>query len=284
MRPTPAAFLRRFAQRVRHHPRLSRFEALWNLLRRPYRSALRVLARRNGLPVYIAGCGMRLHSDFAAQNWETVEAESYAAFRDGVAEGDVVFDIGAHIGTYSLVAAMRAGATGRIVAYEPLDQTRAYLRTHLEWNGVSDRTVVRDVCCSAAVGMAEFFYGPGAEGMNGLLPVSGFASKKVSVVTVDSEVRNLGLTPTVMKIDVEGAELDVLKGAEETLRSARPRLFISIHPEPLNTQGASEGIVLDWLTARGYACRVIARDHEVHVVALSIRDAADAAATDSLGS
>lgn len=271
MKPTPASTLRRFAQRIRHHSRLRRFEQLWNLLRRPYRSTLRALAGRHGLPVNIAGCCIRLHPDFAAQNWETVEAASYTAFRDGVREGDIVFDIGAHIGTYSLIAAVRIGATGRIVAYEPFDRTRAYLRTHLEWNGASDRALLRDVCCGAAAGVADFFYGPGAEGMNGLLPVSGFASTQVSVVTVDSEVINFGLAPTVMKIDVEGAEMDVLKGAEETLRSVRPRLFLSIHPEQLKAQGASESIILDWLAARGYACKVIARDYEVHVVALPIR-------------
>jgi FkbM family methyltransferase len=178
----------------------------------------------------------------------------------------VVFDIGAHIGTYTLLALNRVGTQGKVVAYEPHPPTRQFLLRHLAMNGCTSRAVVRDVCCGSREGTAPFYFLPDrTEGVSGLVPVNGFQRRDVAVSTVDLEVGVLGLRPDVLKIDVEGAEFDVLRGAEETLRTDRPTIFLSIHPQALAKLGHSEELVIDWLRARGYRCDVLARDHEVHV-------------------
>jgi hypothetical protein len=68
----------------------------------------------------------------------------------------------------------------------------------------------------------------------------------VPIVRVDDVVDRIGTAPDVMKIDVEGAELDVLRGAEAALRSKHPRVFLSVHSDELRRS------CLDFLSALGY--------------------------------
>ena len=263
------AGIRRVAQAVRHAPLLRSLSPLWGVLRGPYLAVIRRFGA-SGIPVRVGGTTMRLHPDFATQNWETVEFASYKAFGEMLREGDVVYDIGAHLGTYSLVALDRIGPNGRVVAYEPHEFTRRHLEQHLAWNGGTGRTSIRTQCCGREPGEATFFFAPErAEGMNGLVPVDGFSKRVVQVSTVDAEVAQLGLVPGVIKIDVEGAEWDVLKGAERTLAQFHPRLSLSLHPAALAKLGARPDDVLGWLEARGYRTEIIGRDHEIHVIAVA---------------
>jgi len=265
---TIASSLRRAAQSVRHHPGLHLLEPVWALLRRPYLATLQMLAGGSGVEVEIAGCQVRVSPEFATWPWETVEAVSYQAFKESVGPGMIVYDVGAHFGTYSIIALKRSGPEGRVVAYEPHQFTRRYLEQTLGWNDALDRTIIRDVCCGAAAGTADFYCVPGqAEGKNGLVPVEGFDKETVRVTTLDREVRELGLVPNIIKIDVEGAEWDVLRGAEQTLATYGPALLLSVHPDALSTLGIDVGDIEGWLAERNYDWKVIARDHEVHVVA-----------------
>lgn len=265
----PAAWLRRAAQRVRHAPGLRRRERFWASTRAPYRAILRVLAGRRGLPMAIGGHTIRLDSRVVNLNWETVEPEAYRAFAAQVRPGDVVYDVGAHFGTYSVIASRRAGPSSRVVAYEPCTLTREYLARHLAWNGVERQVTVRPLCCGALPGKARFFYRPGVpEGINGLVEADGLAETWVDVTTVDAEVALLGLVPGIIKIDVEGAELDVLRGAEAVLATHRPRLLLSLHPAALARQGLSPGAVVDWLASHRYRCDHVSEDQELHVLAL----------------
>ncbi len=261
------SLLRRVGQGLRHHPALRGLDGLWAALRGPYRMALRLFSGGRGFTARIAGVPLQLHAAFAAQRWETIEVETYRAFIDAIAPGAVVVDVGAHIGTYAMLAALKTGEGGRVIAYEPCEETRRYLLAHLDWNHVASRITVREVCCGSETGTATFFFRDGAEGMNSLVPTEGFESAPMPVVTLDDEMRALGVVPAVIKIDVEGAEFEVLKGAEATLLSAHPTLFISVHPAPLAAHGLSEAHILDWLVERGYRTNVIARDYEVHVLA-----------------
>jgi FkbM family methyltransferase len=262
---------RRVAQRIRHHPGLGPLEPLWPLLRRPYLACMTFFGESRGISVTIAGCEMRLNPLFCTQNWETVETEAYNAFAAEIRPGSTVFDVGAHIGTYTLIALQRAGPKGRVVAYEPHDHTRAHLAQHLRWNAAENRTTVRTVCCGAVAGIADFYcITDRAEGMNGLIPIEGFVKRAVTVVPLDQEVKQHGLLPNVIKIDVEGAELDVLKGAEQTLRRSRPPVFLSLHPSALAKRNESPEMIFVWLKQRGYRYEVISEDHEIHVIARAI--------------
>ena len=264
----PAAVLRRSAQSIRHAPGLRRFNGFWERMRAPYRSILMRLAGRDGLPMIVGGQTMHLSPDIVNLNWETVEVDSYRAFAAEIAPGDVIYDVGAHFGTYTLIGVERGGPETRVVAYEPCDLTRQYLMRHLRWNRAESRVLVRPVCCGSAYGSATFFHRPGKpEGINGLLPQDGLTPTTVRITTIDREVEELKLVPALIKIDVEGAELEVLKGAAHVLDTYRPRVLLSLHPRQLAQIGLDCEAVLDWLRARGYRTDVVGEDQEVHVLA-----------------
>jgi FkbM family methyltransferase len=234
----PASVLRRSAQSIRHAPGLRRWSPLWESLRTPYRHLLTALGARRGMPVTIGGYTMRLAPDVVNLSWERVEVASYRTFADQVRAGDVVFDVGAHFGTYAMIAAWRGGPGARVVAYEPCALTRGYLVRHLAWNGVADRVTVREVCCTDIVGVGAFYAHPTIpEGINGLLPAEGLVETQVRCTTLDAEVEELGLVPSLVKIDVEGAEVDVLRGAAGLLDSHGPGILVSLHPGRLAQRG-----------------------------------------------
>lgn len=266
----PCSLLRTIAQSVRHAPVLQHCTSAWNVLRQPYGRVLTAFAAGNGLPLSIGGHTMRLHPLFANLNWETVEVEAYRAFTSAVMPGDVVYDVGSHFGTYTIISLRQGGPQTRVVAYEPCELTRQYLSQHLQWNHATEQVLVRSVCCGAVKGIAPFYIRPGVpEGINSLIKAEELEEISVDVTTLDDDVRELGLIPQIIKIDVEGAELEVLKGAEAVLRNCRPRLFISLHPIPLAKVGLAPRSIVDWLARRDYDCRMIAEDQELHLMATS---------------
>ena len=71
--------------------------------------------------------------------------------------------------------------------------------------------------------------------------------------------------PNVITIDVEGAEVEVLRGAGRTLAHDRPEVFVSIHPTFLKEYDAKPGDVFRLLRDADYECQVLAADHEIHL-------------------
>jgi FkbM family methyltransferase len=263
-----ASTIRVVAQKIRHAPGLRSCTSLWNVVRTPYTRALRILARDQGISVRLAGSSIKIDPSFAAQNWESIETECYRTFAAELRRGDIVYDVGAHIGTYSVLAAQLIGSSGRLVAYEPMEGTRSFLKLHLRLNGAHESVIVRPFCCGSECREALFYHGPDAVGGDSsLVPMQGFEHTRVRVVTLDSEVAELGLVPSVLKIDVEGWEWEVLKGATNTLDRYGPCLLVSLHPKALAQLGASPNTVLAWLETRGYTCKIIESDHEIHVLA-----------------
>jgi FkbM family methyltransferase len=225
-------------------------------------------SRHSGIPIRIAGYDLLVDPSFVSKRWDEVEVENYRAYADAVKKAEVIYDVGAHIGTYSMLALKAGPRMRKVVAYEPHEFTRGLLRRHLEWNQCTGRAIVRDCCCGARKSEALFYGDPGkAEGDNGLLPAEGAPHTVVQVVTLDQEVEQLGLAPSLIKIDVEGAEFQVLQGCESTLALYSPVLFLSVHEAALAQLNLTPQTIRLWLEARGYGWETIATDHEMHVIA-----------------
>lgn len=134
----------------------------------------------------------------------------------------LLLDVGANKGEWSLRAlslAERAGKQVAIVAFEPCAATRSLLADRL--SGFSNVEVFA-LALSSIDGEAEFFSSGAGAGTNSLYAVSGSTSERVQLITLDSFVDRLGIDRICMlKIDAEGHDLDVLKGAEQMLTQGR---------------------------------------------------------------
>ncbi len=154
----------------------------------------------------------------------TYEEEQTRLFRAMVRPGHTVLDVGAHVGYYTLLASELAGVTGQVVAFEPDPDNVRFLERHVRLNRCVNVTVER-AAVAASDGEASFERGSGTG--TGHLGAAGDLT--VRTLALDAYVRRHGLRPDVVKIDVEGAEAEVLAGAESMLRTVRPTLFLSTH-------------------------------------------------------
>jgi FkbM family methyltransferase len=148
----------------------------------------------------------------------------------------VVFDIGAHWGLYTLVAARRAKL---VVAFEPSEPNRSMLAKNVNLAGFKNVRVRPDLVADR-VGTMTFhdYHGPLSQldsMMCGLLPHRFARPVEAPVTTIDA----LDIEPDVLKIDVEGAEASVLAGAARVLRDARPTILLEVHQERLRAMGSS---------------------------------------------
>src|SRR5439155_7985445 len=144
-------------------------------------------------------------------------------FLDFLRPGMVAVDCGAHIGEYTVLFASRVGPTGQVHAFEPHAGLFEVLRENVEQNRLS-QIVINHTAIGRRSGTAQF-HPAGDPTASSILP-SDTPAVDVPLVSLDDYARQRGLTRVdAIKIDVEGAELDVIEGAEWTLTKFRPRLI-----------------------------------------------------------
>jgi FkbM family methyltransferase len=162
--------------------------------------------------------------------------------------GTVLYDVGAHIGLFSLIAARDLGVQGSVFVFEPDPSNLRRIEEHASRNRLAlgiipkaawftdGRMKFQRACFQSSLNR-------GAIADDNL--AIGESSIEVETVTLDSFGRTHAL-PSIIKIDVEGSEAAVLRGSEEIFRSAKPVVICEIH----HAQAASD--VIRWLQARGY--------------------------------
>lgn len=156
------------------------------------------------------------------------------AFADVLRRGDVVYDLGANVGFYSLLASVLVGPEGKVFSFEPAPENLQFLRKHLELNKVTNCSVL-DVAVNASNGTANFEPGPNPS-MGRLARESGIGVS-VRTVALDSLVASGELPPpNVVKCDIEGAEYDALCGASAILASHAPTIFLATHGHDVHEQ------------------------------------------------
>lgn len=150
-------------------------------------------------------------------------AEQMGVLASLVRPGDCVWDVGAHHGYMTLCAARRTRPHGRVYAFEPSALNHRWLEQHLRWNHAEGVTTLR-LALSDFEGETRF----GGDGTSKTYAIGG-GDEAVPVDRGDALVRRgVCMPPTVMKIDVEGAEGAVLRGMGSSL-PADARLLVAVH-------------------------------------------------------
>lgn len=173
--------------------------------------------------------------------FDLVEPEQTAIFAENLNPGDVFFDVGANVGYYTVFGSRLVGSRGQVIAFEPVVRNLSHLYRHIIINDLQNVSVIPSAC-SDEISLAAFSAGQNTA--MGHLAETNETEKNesnknltlVSTVTLDSIAEKLTIVPNVVKIDVEGAELSVLRGAENIVLPAKPKIFLSLHSNILRTK------------------------------------------------
>lgn len=151
-----------------------------------------------------------------------------------IKRGAVVWDIGAHCGYTALVESAAVGDSGKVFAFEPNPRNRRLLELHLRWNRATNTTVF-PYAMSGADGEMSFGWDE-SQRASSIASHLGGSGWKVPVRHIDGLIASGALpAPDFLKIDVEGAEVDLLRGATKLLSSDRPlAIVLSTHTADLH--------------------------------------------------
>lgn len=152
--------------------------------------------------------------------------------------GESLIDIGAHTGEYSVLAAALVGASGKVTAFEPDPHARKLLYRNLQLNHQQQQVVVENIAISNTNGEHDFYTKggnsqsslarSGVDFMNGSDPTVSMI--RVPTETLDNYLQRTNTpVPQLLKIDVEGAEVHVLRGATQILKS-NCKILCELHP------------------------------------------------------
>jgi FkbM family methyltransferase len=186
------------------------------------------------------------------------ERDEIAFVQRMVKRGDTAIDVGAHIGFFTMQMAAMAGAEGHVYAFEPLDSNASLLEASIEENGFGGRVVFQRAAVGASTGTATLTFP--AETLNsggayllrdGTAPLTGNQTRQVPLVALDDVP--IARPVRLIKMDVEGAEPRVLRGAARLLREDRPAILSELHPVQLDrASGASAADFLAQVQSIGY--------------------------------
>ncbi|MEK7180176.1 MAG: FkbM family methyltransferase [Patescibacteria group bacterium] len=221
-----------FLKKLLVKPRI--FSPIWNTL---------TYTPVDGIQIFFDPMGpwqkMILNNSYDTFLFERLNAETL--------QGKVIFDIGAHIGFHSLYFARLVGPKGKVYAFEPNPKNIERFRFIRDKNdNMRDTISIFDVAVSDVLGTEEFSMSEDIESGRSsgsfintadtiwdreTFRQRKFTDIKVKTVPLDLFKKELGILeiPDLIKIDVEGAESLVLKGAEETIRKHRPLILLEVH-------------------------------------------------------
>jgi FkbM family methyltransferase len=196
---------------------------------------------------------------------EAFEPAVRRAFCQLASRGGDVIDIGANIGYYTLLAASLVPEPSRVYAFEPQPRVMGNLRRNIDLNRLGNVTVF-DFALSSQEGQSTFylpvdgFEGHGSLAANGRFQVKGQVF--VATRTLDAVLRDLHDPPVgLIKMDAEGAELSILKGAVKLLSCAgRPPIIFEANEENARAFGYSVFDLLSFVHGFGYNLHQL--DHE----------------------
>jgi FkbM family methyltransferase len=178
------------------------------------------------------------------------EPEVQAALVKHLRAGMTFYDLGANIGFLSLLAARLVGDRGRVIAFEADPEIAGRLREHVERNSCAQVKVVEKAVWSEASKVFFERVDPATSpdrGLGHVAPGRGANTIEIEAITLDQFVLTAP-TPDVIKCDVEGAEVEVFRGAQKLLSEKRTVIICEIHSE------ANRAALLNDLERLGYLC------------------------------
>jgi len=273
------SLLLRLARKLRHTPGLRRFDSLWRGLRPAYHRLLDRAHGGRGIPLSLGQAGvMHVPASFVSTVVDPLEIPVIERLVQATQANTCFYDLGASIGLHSLAVGEHLSPRGEIHAFEPeRESARQYwANTRLLRKRGIPMQLHRCFVAERSLGFAhdrtriefsaaELAAAPGE--VRHLYLADTVQAAVHPIVALDDYVVPGIRPPSIIKCDIEGAELLFLRGAIRVLREFRPVLFLSVHPPLLPAFGHTLEDVRAWLQAAGYRWHVIDEVGELHILA-----------------
>ncbi|MEO8192597.1 MAG: FkbM family methyltransferase [Gemmatimonadales bacterium] len=240
---------------------MNRLEPAWKSLHPGYDRVVRFIAERERRVMPGGEDRWRFDGLYQDFPYERIEPHVYRWIAQNVQPGTRFYDIGAFIGYHTLCAAKRVGDEGGVFAFEPGPSNLAVLEHNLRLNRLGHRVRTFGVAVGAQDQDSVSFYlrreDPTTHSLAYIPKVdhvteSTLTRVDVTMRSIDSIVDETKQPPTLMKIDVEGAEGRVLEGARTTLREHRIPIVCAIHPPWLAQLGDDVDSIRGVIRSLGY--------------------------------
>jgi len=194
----------------------------------------------------------RRYRSFVYGAWES---EVTRVLTSTVKQGMTVIDIGAHIGYYTLLFAKSVGPSGRVFSFEPHPSNFDLLSKNVQLNKLMQVQPLNQAVFSHAGEITISVPDDQPNSGNGSACIAkGVQQFRVSAISLDAFCEKFTVRPDVIKMDVEGAEYEVLRGAEQVIAQFRPKLLIELHhfdgnlaAHPVPDLVSGWGYHIDWL-------------------------------------
>jgi FkbM family methyltransferase len=218
-----------------------------------------------GLALYL---DPRFEMDYANGKYEVHLQKALSAH---LQPGSVVYDVGAHIGVVSMFASELVGSTGAIFAFEADPKNAERIETHVQRNNLRQIQVFSCAVWSSDGQLTFERASAGSSRNQGSVAATSTRATDEIIVIESISLDNFAdghLPPTLIKIDVEGAEAEVLRGCDRIFARSHPTVICEVHHRQ------AEGHVRAWLSQRGYSLEWLARSTKFprHLLALPPSD------------
>ena len=157
------------------------------------------------------------------------------------------FDIGAHIGIVSLSISKNINKKGVIYAFEPSQTNLKFLKFHISSNSLKNIRIVDKIITSDTKRKVTFYESDEASGMNSIIEIGrkNITNKRyISSITLDKFCKDKKISPDIIKVDIEGSEIEMLIGAKNIIKKSRPIIFLSYHPFHIKKLGYKSSLSL----------------------------------------
>jgi len=176
--------------------------------------------------------------------------------KEALADGSVFIDVGANAGYFTLIAAQCVGDSGKVLSIEPNPSVAKQLKVNVERSRLSNVIIEEAACSDSQSPLTLYIPDESKLGQASLSKANAGSIESVNVrsVTLDQLILDNALeTVTFVKIDVEGAELMVLRGMTETLRRYKPIIVLELEPDLLAELGTTKDDVIGFLSKFSYS-------------------------------
>lgn len=221
----------------------ARFPGRWRIVQWSVKES-RAVGAAMGETTVTTGDGFRFTCDL--RDWigqyvfvtGTYEEPTAALMSRMVRPGDTVVDVGANVGYFTLLLSHLVGPTGRVHAFEPMPHALERLKAHLAMNRCQNVTL-HECAVGSTSGTTRLYLGPRHHtSVSSLMARDGAEAVDVHCTTLDDALA--GIRPTLVKVDVEGWESEVMAGAKTLLDSPDPPRIIAEVSDPGWTRGLQE--------------------------------------------